>query len=181
MIEVGSGHSSLVTARVNRERLKGSLQFVCVEPHPRHFLIDGVDGISELCVEPIQDTPLERFDALGDGDILFIDTSHTVKMGRDVTRIFHEILPRLAPGVYVHIHDVFLPGDYPESWVMEGWGWNESYLVRSFLSYNNAFEVVWGSQYTTQLHPQNVLRAFPQEIEYHDRAGAALWIRRATP
>ena len=50
--------------------------------------------------------------------------------------IFHEILPRLAVGVYVHIHDVFLPGDYPEPWVNEGWGWNESYLVRSFLSYN---------------------------------------------
>jgi SAM-dependent methyltransferase/predicted O-methyltransferase YrrM len=178
MIEIGSGYSSLVTARINREQLDGSLKFVCVEPHPRQFLLDGVDGISELCVEPIQDTALERFDDLGDGDILFIDTSHTVKTGGDVTWIFHEILPRLAPGVYVHIHDVFLPGDYPEPWVMEGWGWNETYLVRSFLSYNSAFEVVWGSQYMTQRHPQRVLRAFPEQAQYVERAGAALWIRR---
>jgi SAM-dependent methyltransferase/predicted O-methyltransferase YrrM len=180
MIEVGCGYSSLVTARVNREQLDGSMRFVCIEPHPRQFLLDGVDGISDLCVERIQDTPLERFHDLSDGDILFIDTSHTVKTGGDVTWIFHEILPRLAPGVYVHIHDVFLPGDYPEPWVMEGWGWNESYLVRSFLSYNSAFEIVWGSQYMTQRHPENILQAFPQQAKYTDRAGAALWIRRTT-
>jgi SAM-dependent methyltransferase/predicted O-methyltransferase YrrM len=180
MTEIGSGYSSLVTARVNREQLEGSMRFVCIEPHPRQFLSDGVDGISELCVEPIQETPLERFDELGDGDVLFIDTSHTVKTGGDVTWIFHEIVPRLAAGVYVHIHDVFLPGDYPEPWVMEGWGWNETYLVRSFLSYNNAFEIVWGSQYMTQHHPQKVLNAFPEQVEYSDRAGGALWIRRTS-
>jgi SAM-dependent methyltransferase len=180
MIEIGSGYSSLVTARVNREHLGESLNFICVEPHPRQFLIDGVEGIAELCVEPIQDIPLQRFDDLGDGDILFIDTSHTVKTGGDVTWIFHEIVPRLAPGVYVHIHDVFLPGDYPEPWVMHGWGWNETYLVRSFLSYNRAFDVVWGTQYMTQHHAQSVIGAFPQQVQYADRGGAALWIRRTT-
>jgi SAM-dependent methyltransferase/predicted O-methyltransferase YrrM len=180
MIEVGCGYSSLVTARVNREDLAGSLKFVCIEPYPRQFLVDGVAGISDLRVEAIQDVPLELFEGLGAGDVLFIDTSHTVKTGGDVTWIFHEILPRLAPGVYVHIHDVFLPGDYPEEWVMEGWGWNESYLVRSFLSYNSAFEVVWGSQYMVQHHPESVQRAFPDQEKYVDRAGAALWIRRKT-
>jgi SAM-dependent methyltransferase/predicted O-methyltransferase YrrM len=177
-IEIGSGYSSLVTARVNRERLDGTMDFVCIEPHPRPFLLDGVAGISDLRVEQIQDTPLELFDGLGTGDVLFIDTSHTVKTGGDVTWIFHEIVPRLGAGVYVHIHDIFLPGDYPEPWVTEGWGWNESYLVRSFLSYNNAFEIVWGSQYMTQRHPESVLRAFPDQARYQDRAGAALWIRR---
>jgi SAM-dependent methyltransferase/predicted O-methyltransferase YrrM len=178
MIEIGSGYSSLVTARVNRERLNDTMRFVCVEPYPRPFLVDGVPGISELRVEPVQSTPLETFDALGDGDILFIDTSHTVKTGGDVVWIFHEILPRLAVGVYVHIHDVFLPGDYPEPWVNEGWGWNESYLVRSFLSYNGSFEVVWGSQYMTQLHPEVLSAIFPELHRYADRAGASLWLRR---
>jgi SAM-dependent methyltransferase/predicted O-methyltransferase YrrM len=177
-IEIGSGYSSLVTARVNREQLDGAMDFVCIEPYPRPFLLDGVAGISDLRVEQIQDTPLELFDGLGAGDILFIDTSHTVKTGGDVTWIFHEVVPRLAAGVYVHIHDIFLPGDYPEPWVTEGWGWNEGYLVRSFLSYNNAFEIVWGSQYMTQRHPDSVLRAFPEQVQYADRAGAALWIRR---
>jgi 2-polyprenyl-3-methyl-5-hydroxy-6-metoxy-1,4-benzoquinol methylase/predicted O-methyltransferase YrrM len=178
MIEVGSGFSSLVTARVNRERLDDSMRFVCIEPNPRQFLLDGVPGISELRTEPIQGTPLETFDALGEGDILFIDTSHTVKTGGDVVWIFHEILPRLAAGVHVHIHDVFLPGEYPEAWVREGWGWNESYLVRSFLSYNGAFEVVWGSQYMSLFHPDKLTAAFPEHPRYADRAGAALWLRR---
>jgi SAM-dependent methyltransferase len=178
MIEIGSGYSSLITARVNRESLHGALDFVCIEPNPRQFLLDGVDGISDLRVEPIQDTPMELFGGLAAGDVLLINTSHTVKTGGDVTWIFHEILPCLAAGVYVHIHDVFLPGDYPEQWVMEGRGWNESYLVRSFLSYNSAFEIVWGSQYMTQHHPQSILRAFPEQARYDDRAGAGLWIRR---
>jgi SAM-dependent methyltransferase/predicted O-methyltransferase YrrM len=178
MIEVGCGYSSLVTARVNRELLDATMSFVCIEPYPRQFLLDGVEGISDLRIEAIQDSPLELFENLAAGDVLFIDTSHTVKTGGDVTWIFHEILPRLAEGVYVHVHDVFLPGDYPEPWVMEGWGWNETYLVRSFLSYNSAFEVVWGAQYMTQRHPESVRRAFPEQSRYEDRAGAALWLRR---
>jgi SAM-dependent methyltransferase/predicted O-methyltransferase YrrM len=180
MIEIGCGYSSLVSARVNREYLDGSMKFVCIEPYPRQFLLDGVDGLSDLRVERIQDTPLEQFDELRDGDVLFVDTSHTVKTGGDVTWIFHEILPRLAAGVYVHIHDVFLPGDYPQPWVMEGWGWNESYLVRSFLSYNSAFEVIWGSQYMIQRHRDCIDRAFPEAARYADRAGGALWLRRTT-
>ncbi len=62
--------------------------------------------------------------------------------------------------------------------MQEGWGWNESYLVRSFLSYNNAFEIVWGSQYMLQRHFDEVGRAFPGFRRYVDRAGGALWIRR---
>jgi hypothetical protein len=104
-----------------------------------------------------------------------------VKTGGDVTWIFHEILPRLSPGVFVHLHDIFLPGEYPEWWVMEGRGWNESYLVRSFLSYNTTFEIVWGTQYMLQRHPADLLKAFPELHEYDDKSGGAssLWLRRA--
>jgi predicted O-methyltransferase YrrM len=179
MIEVGSGFSSLITARLNRDELAGELDFTCIEPYPRDFLRAGVPGISHLRIEEIQDTPLETFDALQSGDILFIDSSHTVKTGGDVPWIFGEVIPRLAPGVHVHVHDIFLPGDYPEPWVQAGWGWNEIYLVRSFLSYNSAFEVVWGAQYMLQNHPEAVVAAFPEQIQYQDRGGAALWLRRA--
>ena len=82
-----------------------------------------------------------------DGDILFIDTSHTIKTGGDVPWIFHEILPRLAPGVLVHVHDIFLPREYPQLWVDDGWGWNEQYLVHSFLLFNNAFDIVFGARW----------------------------------
>jgi hypothetical protein len=72
-----------------------------------------------------------------------------------------------------------MPGDYPEAWVMQGWGWNEVYLARSFLSYNDSFEVVWGAQYMLRNHLEVVLRAFPGQAEQLDRGGAALWIKRS--
>ena len=177
MIEVGAGFSTLVSARVNRERLDGQLRLTCIEPHPREFLTAGVRGVSEVRVEKVQDTPFELFAELGDRDVLFIDTAHTVKTGGDVVWIFQEIIPRLAPGVYVHIHDVFAPGEYPEEWVMQGWGWNESYLVRAFLQFNLAFEIVWGQQHMLFHHLDELHRAFPALSRYH-ASGAALWVRR---
>ena len=78
-----------------------------------------------------------------------------------MTWIFHEIVPRLAPGVLVHIHDVFVPGEYPEHWVMEGWGWNETYLVRAFLSFNDSFDDPVGLAVHAAHHPDEVVAAFP--------------------
>jgi hypothetical protein len=178
MIEIGSGFSSLMTARVNREFLDGELHFTCIEPYPHQFLLDGVPGVSDLIVSQVQDVPLERFARLGDGDVLFIDTSHVVKTGGDVNWIYHEIVPRLAPGVMVHVHDAFLPGDYPEAWVLEGWGWNEAYLLRSFLTFNSEFEIVAGIRYLADAHPGVLTEAFPGWTATTAQGGAALWFRR---
>jgi predicted O-methyltransferase YrrM len=178
MIEVGCGFSTLVSARVNREYFNSQVDLICIEAYPRPFLLDGVTGVSHLRVEKVQDTPLTLFEALKEHDILFIDTSHTVKTGGDVTWIFHEILPRLAQGVIVHVHDVFLPGEYPEPWVMQGWGWNEAYLVQSFLAFNEVFEIIWGTQYMLINHHDDVLAAFPGFQAYLAMGGASLWIRR---
>jgi predicted O-methyltransferase YrrM len=179
MIEIGSGWSTLVTARVNREFLGGAMDLTLVEPYPRPFLVAGVDGVRDLRTERVQDTPLELFEELGSGDILFVDTSHTVKTGGDVTWIFHEIIPRLREGVVVHIHDIYLPGEYPESWVMEGWGWNETYLAQSFLQYNATFDVLWSALLMLQRHEPEVVAAFPGLPAYRGRGGCSLWIQRS--
>lgn len=178
MIEVGSGYSSLVTARVNREYLGGALHFTCVEPYPRQFLLEGVPGISALVTELVQDVPLNFYDVLDDGDVLFVDTSHTVKTGGDVTWIFSQILPRLKPGVLVHLHDIFLPRDYPQEWVFDGWGWNEQYLAQSFLLFNSAFEIMFGASWMLEHHRDELVAAFPTFPCYEAFGGAALWIRR---
>jgi predicted O-methyltransferase YrrM len=178
MIEVGCGFSTLVSARVNREYFDSQISLTCIEPYPRPFLSEGIAGIAGVRVEKIQDTPLALFETLEKDDILFIDTSHTVKTGGDVTWIFHEIVPRLAPGVIMHIHDFFLPGEYPEPWVLEGWGWNETYLVRSFLTFNDVFEVIWGTQYMLINHRDDLVTAFPNFQRYLAMGGASLWIRR---
>ena len=79
MFEVGSGFSSLLVADVNRRFLELQLDFRCIEPYPRQFLIDGVSGVSSLVRRPVQDVPASYFDDLQEGDILFIDTSHVAK------------------------------------------------------------------------------------------------------
>jgi SAM-dependent methyltransferase/predicted O-methyltransferase YrrM len=191
VIEVGSGFSSLVTAKVNREHLDGGMHFTCIEPYPRPFLLEGVPGISDLRVEEVQDTPLELFEELGAGDVLFVDTSHTVKTGGEVPWIFSQIVPRLAPGVALHIHDVFLPGEYPEQWVTEeGRNWNENYLVEAFLSFNSDFEVTFGAQWMIQNHGDALQAAFPDLLggpatplpsdgrPRFQNYGSSLWMRR---
>ena len=179
MVEVGCGYSTLVSARTNREDLGGRMELTCIDPHPKPFLLEGaLPGVTALLPEKVEDAPLELFEGLEAGDVLFIDTSHTVKTGGDVTWLFNEILPRLRPGVVVHIHDIFLPYEYPEEWVMGGNGWNEMYLVHSFLLFNEAFEILWGAAYMLAHQLEAVFTAFPDLPRYAAMAGGALWIRR---
>jgi hypothetical protein len=178
MIEVGSGFSSLITAQVNREYLSERMQFTCIEPYPRGFLLAGVTGITDLIVEKVEDVPLSRFDSLGANDVLFIDSSHTVRTGGDVVWLYGQVLPRLRSGVHVHIHDVFLPNDYPEQWVQEGWGWNENYLVEAFLQFNAAFEIVLGAQWALRHAREEIDAAFPGFGEHAANGGGSLWLRR---
>jgi hypothetical protein len=110
--------------------------------------------------------------------VLFIDTAHTVKTGGDVTWIYGQIVPRLNPGVVVHMHDAFLPGDYPVEWVLDGWGWNEAYLIQSFLAFNWAFEVVLGVRWMILNQPGVFEETFPTLTPMQARNGASLWIRR---
>ena len=177
IIEVGSGYSSLVTARVNRELFGGGIRFSCIDPVIRPYLKAGLPGITDMRSEEVQDTPLELFQELGEGDVLFVDTSHTVKTGGEVPWIYNQILPRLRPGVVVHLHDVFLPGDYPEDWVLQGRAWNELYLLQSFLVFNSGFEVVFGVRWMVQHHWDALAQAFP-ELAPEDANSGALWLRR---
>ena len=177
MIEVGCGFSSLVTARVNREFFGERMRLTCIDPDIRHPLQSGVRGITEIRQQEVQDTPLDLFAELHAGDVLFIDTSHTVKTGGDVPWIYNRILPTLRPGVVVHLHDVFLPGDYPEQWVLEGRAWNEIYLIQSFLAFNSGFEVLFGVRWMMLNHPEALLKAF-SELGPHSHLASALWIRR---
>lgn len=177
MIEVGSGFSSLVTASVNRSALRNSLHFTCIEPFPRQFLQDGVPGISDLLVKPVQDVDLSFFGQLGKDDILFIDSSHVSKIGSDVNFLLLDVLPRLATGVYVHLHDIFLPDEYPREWMIEeGRHWNEQYLVQAFLQFNRCFEVVWAAHFMATRHRHAVRQVFPRFPSLG--GGGSLWLRR---
>ena len=175
VIEVGCGLSSLLTARVNREYLGGRAEVTCIEPYPPAFLDGGVDGITRLIPKRVELVPRELFAALEAGDVLFIDTSHTVKTGNDVVWLMHEVVPRLAPGVVIHIHDIFMPFDYPRDWVLGGRGWNEQYLVQAFLAFNDSFEVLIAAGWLRHHHLDAVASAAPELAE---SGGGSLWLRR---
>jgi len=136
-VEIGSGHSTRFVARAIADHGLDT-RIVSIDPRPRA-------EIDALCHEVLR-TPLERcnldvFGSLGPGDIVFADNSHRTYMNSDVTVFFCEILPALASGVTVGIHDIFLPGDYPEDWT--GRYYSEQYLLACYLlAETRRFEVV---------------------------------------
>lgn len=180
IIEVGCGFSSLLTADVNSRFLADQVEFSCIEPYPRDFLLDGIPGLSKLTVARVQDVPLAEFDDLRSGDVLFIDSSHVAKTGSDVNYLYFEVLPRLRPGVRIHIHDIFLPQDYPKEWALEeNRSWNEQYVLRALLMYSTRFRVLFGSFYAYHQFPDLVSEA----LELGDRplyGGSGLWIERTS-
>jgi predicted O-methyltransferase YrrM len=178
IVEVGCGWSSLVMAAVNRDFFSGLIDVTCIEPYPPPFLAGGVEGITRLIVSPVEEVALERFFELASGDVLFIDSSHTVKTGGDVVFLLHEVLPRLAPGVIVHFHDIFLPFDYPQQWVFDGRAWNEQYAVRSFLTFNSQFQVLVSSVWMSHFESAVLEQARPGPATNYGDGGGSLWIRR---
>ena len=178
MIEVGSGYSSLLSADINQRFLGGKMDFRCIEPYPRKFLKTGFDGLTELIVSPVEAVPIGIFESLQASDVLFIDSSHVSKTGSDVNYLLLEILPRLNPGVVIHIHDVFLPGEYPEEWVLKHRrSWNEQYLVQALLIHSSGFEVLFSCSYAFSRFRDSVRDALALN---DDRVfgGCSLWIRR---
>jgi hypothetical protein len=167
-VEVGSGWSTTVTRRAIAD---GGLEtaLTCVEPYPRPF-VRAFDGI-ELRVEKVEHTPSEVFEALRAGDVLFIDSSHVAKTGSDVVHLVLEVLPRLSAGVVVHVHDIFLPADYPIEWVENGFGWNEQYVVQAFLVGHQQAQVLAMNRWLARRHPDAVAAAFGA-VPLH---GSSLW------
>ncbi len=181
LVEVGSGYSTLLTAQalLKNEEEGHSCEFLAIEPHPRDMISGEIPGLTQLAIEKVESISLAEFEVLGRDDILFLDTSHVVRIGGDLQYEFLEILPRLKPGVLVHIHDIFLPSSYPKYWVMEhNRFWNEQYLLQAFMAYNEHFEVLWAGQYMVQNHPNALRKAFKAFDEGYGMGAGSFWIRR---
>lgn len=134
ILEIGSGNSTLVSAAASiRNSREGSeISLTAVDPDPRVDLSQEIEGLDDHKRIDCTELSLARFDELQAGDFLFIDTTHVVKRGSEVNWLFLEVIPRLAPGVWVHLHDIFLPYDYPPYMFWLGHP-NEQYLVQAFL------------------------------------------------
>ena len=176
VVEVGSGFSSLLIADVVCRYLESACEFVCIEPYPRDFLTKGVAGISRLIQQRVEDVDVAEFTRLERGDVLFIDSSHVAKTGSDVLFLFFQILPKLKAGVLIHVHDIFLPDDYPKQWVIEqNRSWNEQYLLQALLMHSTRFRVLFGSAYVATCHGQAVVAALARS-DGHGMGGGSFWI-----
>jgi len=175
IIEVGSGFSTRMIASAcnqNAKELGWRTLVTAIDPVPRASL-SALAGVVEHDRRPVEDVPKEYFDSLNHDDILFIDSSHIVRPGGDVVYLYLEILPRLKPGVMIHVHDIFLPLDYPRDIIFDNhWFLTEQYLLHAFLLYNNAFKIVWASKYMMRTQ-ESLMNAC-----FGTTGGSSLWLRR---
>ena len=143
ILEVGSGVSTVISRRAadrNEEEGRGRTAITCIEPHPRDALraLAGVDVIAARA----QDVDLSLFDELGAGDLLFIDSTHAVRTGSELARLYLDVLPRLAEGVVVHIHDIVLPYLHQPDVLDSVFDWQESTLLAALLTDNPRLAVL---------------------------------------
>lgn len=172
IVEIGSGHSTRFMAQAV-EDAGLTTRITCIDPAPRAAL-------GQLKVEHqsvlLRDAEPGIFEALAAGDILFIDSSHIAMPGTDVDRLFLDVLPRLASGTLVHIHDITLPDAYPSSWDWRGY--NEQLLVGTLLQ-GRGFELVFSSHYVAKHHAgalaNGILSRIPLEPGAHE---TSVWLRK---
>lgn len=178
IIEVGSGFSSAVMLDTANLLGDQSLQLTFIDPYPDRLqsLLRPDDAARvTLHVSTVQDLPLQLFDALEANDILFIDSSHVSKCASDVNHLFFKVLPRLRPGVIIHVHDIHWPFEYRREWVEQGRAWNEAYLLRAMLMHSNGFKLLLWNDYLARRHRPTVARLMPEFLT--DPGGSCYLIR----
>lgn len=179
VVEVGSGFSSALMLDMSHDFLPDT-RFTFIDPYSttiQDVLAKRPRGHYELLRTEVQDVDLEIFRRLESGDILFLDTSHSLKIGSDVSTHLFSILPALKPGVLIHIHDIYF-WEYPERFVMEGRTYNETYVIRAFLQYNNAFEILYHGAQMQREHPQAFTARMPGYFRHGQNSCQSLWLRK---
>jgi len=177
IVELGSGQTTRVMAQACRENARAgvSTRLRAFDPFPT-AIDDGLPGLSELVRVKAQDVPDEVFSDLEAGDVLFVDTTHTVKIASDVNHIILRLLPLLEKGVIVHVHDIFLPYEYPRFFFADyALYWAEQYLLQAFLAFNSSFQV------TCAVHAlvrEQSPRMTASGALTPGETGSSLWLRR---
>ncbi|MCX6303954.1 MAG: class I SAM-dependent methyltransferase [Bacteroidetes bacterium] len=177
IIEIGSGFSSALMLDAIHHLNRPQTRLTFIEPFPERLYELVTPGDQEkvtIFEKNLQQIDISCFEQLEENDILFIDSTHVAKTGSDLNYLVFEILPSLKKGVLVHFHDVFYPFEYPKDWVFGGRSWNEIYILRSFLMFNDHFEIV--------LFPHFIYRKYREYFanmpECHAYGGASFWIRK---
>jgi hypothetical protein len=179
VIEVGAGYSTRIAQKAllrnRRDGVEGGVQ--CIEPYPEPRLTEALPEVPVI-TKPAQELGLDLFTSLQANDVLFIDSSHTVKFNSDVCYLFLEILPKLNSGVWVHVHDVFFPNDYPAEWLLERrLALNEQYLLEAFLAFNNQFSIQLANRWLCLDYPEAVASLWTTDRSA-EISSSSFWITR---
>lgn len=179
MIEIGSGFSTRMAKNAlakNRENGKVA-EHICIEPYEAPWLEKL--GVDQVIRQKVEELPLDFFQELGENDILFIDSSHVLRTGGDVVYEYLRILPSLQKGVLIHVHDIYLPFEYPREWLeQERWYWNEQYLLQGFLAFNSEFEVLLAQNYLAHYHKTELAVSCPVFGNKKSQGTSSFWLRR---
>ena len=165
IIEIGAGYSTFCSAQAILENKIENSNYKCeliaIEPFPKELFKKGFPGFFKLIPKRLEELPVSIFKTLNENDILFIDSSHVLKIGGDVKYEYLEILPRLNDGVLIHIHDILLPAEYPRDFVFDLFRfWNEQYLLQAFLIFNNSYKILWMGKFMHITYPEKLEKAF---------------------
>lgn len=178
IIEIGSGYSSANMIDTIERYFEHDVELTFVEPFPEllQSLIGDQSSRVNILASPVQNCDLRIFRRLQSGDILFIDSTHILRTGSDVCFELFEILPILAEGVIVHIHDMFWPFEYPEDWVIQdNRSWNELYAVRALLTGNSEWRVIMFNDYIAKTAKDVVKKTYPTLL---NNPGGGLYLQK---
>ena len=162
VVEIGSGNSTKIARHALdlNEEAGHSASLVCIEPYEMPWL-EAFDNI-ELVRSLVEDCDIDWSTYLKSGDLLFIDSSHMIRPQGDVLHEYLEIIPKLASGVYVHVHDIFTPRDYLDNWIRQDVKfWNEQYLLEAMLGNTARYEVVAALNFLKHDHYDALKRVCP--------------------
>lgn len=185
IIEVGSGFSSAQMLDMNQKYSDGQIDIDFIEPYPERLnslLTEADKQVCTIIEKPVQQVEPEFFRKLEKNDILFIDSSHVVKINSDLSYLLNEVLPALKTGVIIHFHDIMWPFEYPLKWIKNGRAWNEAYFLRAFLQYNTAFEILCFNSYLDLHHTRYIKMNMPLQLRKPTSkityGNSSLWIRK---
>ncbi len=184
-IEIGCGMSTRLAQLAFAQNEKNgapSCEHTCIEPYENPWLEQLGVTVLRQCVEEVSP---DVFAGLTLRDVVFIDSSHVIRPQGDVVTEYLQILPRLPKGVWVHIHDIATPMDYPTPLIVEQVKlWNEQYLLEAFLTHNRTWQIRWMMNHLLHTHPEAVQKKCPITAEAVTKgeppSGACFWMEKVS-
>lgn len=187
-LEVGSGISTYYCdlAAQRNESEGHPLQITCIEPYPYEKL-STISGVHVLA-KKVEDVDPTEFQQLEANDVLFIDSSHILRIDGDVAFLFLEVLPALKVGVVTHVHDIPFPYNIPyppQYWVFgRDWPlfWNEAMVLQAFLAFNKDFDILLSTPLLRHFDEPFLKERIPiyETLEQNPNTFSSIWLKRVS-